>query len=53
MYTPEKVLDNKYFESIVDTTDEWIMTRTGIKEEELWLTGLQATWQQKGLPRFI
>lgn len=32
MYLPETVLDNKYFESIVDTTDEWITTRTGIKE---------------------
>jgi len=32
MYVPEKILDNKYFESIVDTSDEWIMTRTGIKE---------------------
>lgn len=30
-YVPEKVLDNKYFESIVDTSDEWILTRTGIR----------------------
>jgi len=32
MYVPEKVLDNHYFEKIVDTSDEWIVTRTGIKE---------------------
>ncbi len=32
MYTPEKVLDNKYFETIVDTNDEWIQSRTGIRE---------------------
>ena len=32
MYAPEEVLDNKYFESIVDTNDEWIVSRTGIKE---------------------
>ncbi len=32
MYVPEKVLDNHYFESIVDTNNEWIVTRTGIKE---------------------
>ncbi|GAB6282340.1 MAG: ketoacyl-ACP synthase III [Ignavibacterium sp.] len=32
MYVPDKILDNKFFESIVDTTDEWITTRTGIKE---------------------
>lgn len=35
MYFPEKVMDNKFFESIVDTSDEWIMTRTGIKERRL------------------
>lgn len=35
MYVPEKVYDNKYFESILDTTDEWIMTRTGIKERRI------------------
>lgn len=35
MYLPDKVLDNKYFESIIDTSDEWIMTRTGIKERRM------------------
>ena len=35
MYVPEKILDNAYFESIVDTNDEWIRTRTGIKERRL------------------
>lgn len=34
-YLPEKVLDNEYFEKIVDTSDEWIMTRTGIKERRM------------------
>ncbi len=32
MYIPEKILDNKYFEEIVETNDEWIVSRTGIKE---------------------
>ena len=32
MYVPDKILDNAFFEKIVDTTDEWITTRTGIKE---------------------
>ena len=32
MYFPDKVYDNKYFESIVETNDEWIVSRTGIKE---------------------
>lgn len=35
MYVPDKVLDNAYFEKIVETTDEWITTRTGIKERRL------------------
>ncbi len=35
MWVPEKVLDNKYFESIVDTSDEWIRTRTGIQERRI------------------
>lgn len=35
MYAPDKILDNKYFESIVDTNDEWIQTRTGIKERRI------------------
>lgn len=35
MYVPEKVYDNKYFESIIDTSDEWILSRTGIKERRI------------------
>jgi len=32
MYHPEKVVTNRELEAIVDTNDEWIQTRTGIKE---------------------
>jgi len=35
MYVPDKILDNAYFEKIVDTSDEWIRTRTGIKERRI------------------
>lgn len=35
MYVPDKILDNAYFEKIVDTNDEWIRTRTGIKERRI------------------
>jgi 3-oxoacyl-[acyl-carrier-protein] synthase-3 len=35
MYMPDKILDNAYFESTVDTTEEWITTRTGIKERRI------------------
>lgn len=32
---PEQVMTNKDIEKIVDTTDEWIVSRTGIKERRL------------------
>ena len=35
MSVPEKVVTNADFESIVDTSDEWITTRTGIKERRM------------------
>jgi len=31
-YMPETVLTNSYFEERLDTNDEWIVSRTGIKE---------------------
>jgi 3-oxoacyl-[acyl-carrier-protein] synthase III len=34
-YVPPTVLDNAYFEKIVDTSDEWILTRTGIRERHV------------------
>jgi 3-oxoacyl-[acyl-carrier-protein] synthase-3 len=34
-YLPDKVLTNKDLEKMVDTTDEWITTRTGIKERRI------------------
>lgn len=34
-YLPTRVMTNKDFEKIVDTTDEWITTRTGIKERRI------------------
>lgn len=34
-YLPEKIVDNFYFESIMDTSDEWITSRTGIKERRV------------------
>ncbi|MHA6268118.1 beta-ketoacyl-ACP synthase III [Aliiroseovarius sp. CAU 1755] len=30
-YLPERVVPNSFFEDIVDTTDEWIRTRSGIE----------------------
>ncbi len=34
-YLPEKVLTNQDFEKMVDTSDEWIVSRTGISERRL------------------
>lgn len=34
-YLPEKVLTNADLEKIVDTTEDWIVTRTGIKERRI------------------
>ncbi len=34
-YVPEYVLTNKELEQMVDTNDEWIVSRTGIKERRL------------------
>jgi 3-oxoacyl-[acyl-carrier-protein] synthase-3 len=34
-YTPAKILDNAYFESILDTSDEWIRERSGIRERRI------------------
>ena len=32
---PEKILTNAELETLIDTTDEWITTRTGIKERRI------------------
>ncbi len=34
-YVPERVLSNAELEKLVDTTDEWITSRTGIKERRI------------------
>lgn len=34
-YTPDRVLDNAALEKIVETTDEWIFSRTGIRERRI------------------
>ena len=34
-YVPDFVLSNQVLETLVDTNDEWITTRTGNKERSL------------------
>ncbi|MBL92851.1 MAG: 3-oxoacyl-ACP synthase [Myxococcales bacterium] len=42
-YVPERVVTNADLEKIVDTNDEWIQTRTGIKTRRLVQEGEMAT----------
>ncbi|MFW2443418.1 3-oxoacyl-ACP synthase, partial [Aliarcobacter butzleri] len=34
-YIPPKIMSNADFEKIIDTSDEWITKRTGIKERRI------------------
>ena len=34
-YVPEKILTNQDLEKALDTSDDWITTRTGIKERRI------------------
>jgi len=34
-YTPQRVMKNEDFEAYLDTSDEWIVTRTGIRERRI------------------
>lgn len=38
-YLPEEVLPNSFFESYLDTNDEWIRTRAGIRERRIFRSG--------------
>ena len=34
-YLPEKIITNEDFTKILDTSEEWILTRTGIKQRHI------------------
>jgi 3-oxoacyl-[acyl-carrier-protein] synthase III len=42
-YLPDRILTNAHLEKIVDTSDEWITTRTGIKERHIAAAGQAAS----------
>lgn len=42
-YVPEDVLTNKMLETMVDTNDEWIFSRTGIRERRILKDPLKGT----------
>jgi len=35
MYVPQRILANRHFTDMVDTSDEWIVKRTGIRERRI------------------
>ena len=46
-YLPDYVLTNKELETLVETNDDWITTRTGIKERRILKSLI------KGLPSWL
>ena len=42
-FIPQKVVPNSYFEGLVDTSNEWIISRTGIHERRMILPGQALT----------
>ncbi|MBI5360072.1 MAG: ketoacyl-ACP synthase III [Planctomycetes bacterium] len=42
-YVPDKILSNADLEKLVDTSDEWIQTRTGIKERRVKADGISTS----------
>ncbi|MBI5475289.1 MAG: ketoacyl-ACP synthase III [Ignavibacteriales bacterium] len=52
-YVPEKVLTNKDLERMVDTNDEWIYTRTGIKERRILENGASSDMAAKAIQELL
>jgi len=52
-YVPEKILTNKDFEKMVDTTDEWIVTRTGIRERHILENGASSDMGAKAVQAML
>ena len=48
-YVPEDILSNEDLAKIVDTTDEWITTRTGIKERRILRNGASSDMAVKAV----
>ena len=42
-YVPPKILTNRDLEKLVDTSDEWIMSRTGIRQRQILDSGVNAS----------
>ncbi len=52
-YAPDKILSNADLEKMVDTTDEWIRTRTGIRERRILERGATSDMAVKAIERLL
>ncbi|MDP2208051.1 MAG: beta-ketoacyl-ACP synthase III [Bacteroidota bacterium] len=52
-YVPEKILSNLELEKMVDTTDEWIKTRTGISERRILEKGASSDMAAKAIDQLL
>jgi len=52
-YVPEKVLSNADLEKLVDTTDEWIRSRTGIRERRILDNGATSDMASKAIEALL
>lgn len=48
-YAPQQVLDNFDLEKMVETSDEWIVSRTGIKRRHIAKEEVVSIWDIKQL----
>ena len=52
-YAPDYVLTNEELSTIVDTNDEWIVSRTGIKERRILKEGATSTMAVKAIQELL
>ena len=52
-YVPEKILSNSDLEKMVDTNDEWIRTRTGIRERHILEKGTTSDLSIKAVQQML
>lgn len=52
-YVPEKILSNADLEKMVDTTDEWIQSRTGIRERRIMEQGATSDMAVKAIEQLL
>lgn len=46
-YIPKRIITNEELTNYIDTSDEWITERTGVKKDTSWKMRPQQIWQWK------